>query len=271
MPHQYSTQVKLSFLILSVGLLAIESAKATGLFQYPEHPIPLKCIATLVEAKEDNNCIEIGKCLAEESHLKPNIDGWYELENSAHDITEEGYFNYKFLVQQENTFFISFRQNSGGSGIFTGILPLQLDKDKLCVVNPAIVTFGDRCNGGVNSSYEKDGMIYYSINMTPPDILAQAKAVKVNIKPYADLEASARSCFADANYVYKPGEAYPQLVSINFLEKISDQSDWTENYKYQSCFNKVYNQFIDQGISKLDAQGIEAFAQAFKQQCIDKT
>ena len=148
-----------------------------------------------------------------------------------------------------------------------------MNADKLAKVRT--IAGGDRCNGGLAwVEVGRDG-IAYSVNATPPDVIAASKeGAALKLKPYSDLEASAASCVALLEYA--DTMSGPELKAAELGQAVAlgpaldDRRGWTEKYRYQACFNALVRSYLQSGKPRLDAAALEQFAKDFKQRCVAK-
>lgn len=111
---------------------------------------------------------------------------------------------------------------------------------------------------------------HYSRNLTPIDIIRLATAVKIDITAYEDLEASATSCFGLAHYKYNLADDKIEFMSVSLAEEKEDEKEWTDRYRAQSCFNKIYNSYVKAKKTELSLTDLNEFAKKFKDECLKK-
>lgn len=197
--------------------------------------------------------VNLSKC--QTSEVKMSSDGWISL-----DYKEGGYTSYKVSGELGNKQLVETLVNGGGSGRFSNVLLVSVDNDSLTIDKR--YGGGDRCNGGVESSYVENGKVIINYHVTPYDMLSFAKGDYKPLAPYKDLENSAGSCFAIARY-----QDDKILQSVILSAKPQLDSSWTARYRYQACFNDVYVK-QQQMSSTLSPKELEDFAGVFYRTCV---
>lgn len=128
---------------------------------------------------------------------------------------------------------------------------------------------GSACNGGIINQRLEENKFFYTRELTPIDLLNLALGVTFDLNPHVDLEATSESCFAMANYVYDLTLDREDLVSVRLYdEPVQDEKGKTERFRYQSCFNRFINDYIDRGQTTLTPKDVDEFAARFKAACI---
>jgi len=128
---------------------------------------------------------------------------------------------------------------------------------------------GSACDGGViNPRMEGDSFLY-SRELTPSRLLDLAVGVGLQIDPHVDLEGTGESCFAAANYVYNLTQDREDLVSVRLYdEPVQDEKGRTERFRYQSCFNRLFNEYLAKGKTALLPKEVDEFAARFRDECV---
>ncbi len=127
---------------------------------------------------------------------------------------------------------------------------------------------GSACNGGIINERMEEDNFFYTRELTPVDLLGLSLEVKLDLVPNQDLEATSQSCFAAANYVYDVTQDREDLTSVRLYdEPVQDEKGHTERFRFQSCFNRLFNEYLAQGKTALLAKDIEEFAAEFKAAC----
>lgn len=164
---------------------------------------------------------------------------------------------------------LSITFNEGEPADVDNLVLLQKSGDWLGVVH--VWDEGSACNGGILNERMEEGKFFYSRDLTPVDLLGLALETKLDLTANQDLEATSQSCFATANYVYDVSEDREDLISVRLYdEPVQDEKGHTEKFRYQSCFNRVFNDYLTQGKTTLLAKDIEEFAARFKTECLSK-
>jgi hypothetical protein len=128
---------------------------------------------------------------------------------------------------------------------------------------------GSACNGGISNQRMDNDNFLYSRELTPPDLLGLSAGAALTLAPNEDLEATNESCFASANYVYNLTQDSEDLVSVRLYdEPVQDEKGRTERYRYQSCFNRVFNDYVARGKTALTPKEVDELALRFKNECV---
>ncbi len=111
---------------------------------------------------------------------------------------------------------------------------------------------------------------FYSRELTPIDLLGLALLDKpLDLNPHEDLEATTESCFAAANYVYSLTQDREDLVSVRLYDEPAvDEKGQTDRFRYQSCFNRIYNAYLAEGKTALSPKDVDEFAARFRDECL---
>jgi hypothetical protein len=128
---------------------------------------------------------------------------------------------------------------------------------------------GSACNGGINNPRMENDNFLYSRELTPTDLLGLSVGVGLDLKANEDLEATSESCFASANYVYSLTQDREDLVSVRLYdEPVQDEKGRTEKYRYQSCFNRIFNDYVARGKTALTPKEVDELAVRFRDECV---
>lgn len=156
-------------------------------------------------------------------------------------MMRDAFFEYSVLAQEGETFIVETYECGGGTGIFSNIRVLTVKGKTIELMDS--FGGGDRCNGGLNlTSYDR-GVVSYSSNITPDDLLQIG--VGENAADYdISLDWCAMCCIGTANYEYDLSAQSLELVSISleteFYGYFEDDSDGTE------CFLGSLNDRFDE-------------------------
>lgn len=202
-----------------------------------------------------------------QASLQPDAQGWigYHYGYSSDDVADAepsmaAFSKYRYIGAYNGQQIILSAQGGGGSGVFTALSAFERVGNALIRVQD--YALGDRCNNGVADARIENGALVYEVNLTPPDILGLAGLEKKMI-PYQDLENSAASCFATAQY--KDGQFH--AVRLN-PDAFQDRLGWTGNYKYQACFNSLGRSMIESRMVFLTQRYLQRLSQAFIDACL---
>src|SRR5512138_645867 len=164
---------------------------------------------------------------------------------------------------------LSITFNEGEPADVDNIVLLQKSGNWLGLVH--VWDEGSACNGGILNERMEDDKFFYSRDLTPVDLLGLALETRLDLTANQDLEATSQSCFATANYVYSVTEDREDLASVRLYdEPVQDEKGHTEKFRYQSCFNRVFNDYLAKGKTTLLAKDIEEFAALFKAECLSE-
>lgn len=165
------------------------------------------------------------------------------------------------------TYILSITFNEGEPADIDNLILIQKNGSWLGLLGTW--TEGSACNGGIESERMDGDNFMYSRELTPPDLLALSIDPRLEISPNEDLEAMSDSCYAAANYVYNLTQNREDLVSVRLYdEPVKDEKGRTERYRYQSCFNKVFNEYLAQGKTALTPKEVDEFAGRFRDACL---
>ena len=240
--------MKYFLLILFILFTPSAFAQTTSPLIYKGHFIDPICIDRLAGAgigRDYEKQVPLKACISGKS--KKDKDGSVMQEN-LNKSDDHSYAAYNYLgARQNKNILIEFFQNTGGLGIFSSILELQIDKSYLKLVT--VHAAGDRCNGGIDSASFKNDKLSYSQNVTPYDIINLF--YPKNLSAYKDIDGCAICCVATENHIED------KLETITFpKETLSSTNDYLSNdlefkkargenpRSAQSCFNKVLRENI---------------------------
>ncbi|WP_218018074.1 hypothetical protein [Sphingomonas azotifigens] len=221
--------------------------------------MPVSCLEILsgMDGDSRKTPIDLRTCGDPKRKPKAQADG-----SIGYEIPEGGYFYYAYVGKVGGTDILSLRSSGGGSGHFTALVGVRQDGRLLRWVRD--YAGGDRCNGGISNESVSNGKLTFDQAITPYDLVDLAQ-LKTKLAAYKDLEASAASCIG---VVHLNGDT-AHWTGVTLTEKDwSDQKGWTDNYRYQACFNQLYRQTVATGHAELDRRGVAAFGAAFARRCL---
>lgn len=244
----------------------ITGEEAAKLFTYQGKLVHPSCLDFQRNGAEGENIINFDSCMNEQI-VSSQDNGFLEAEylpDQEFPSQSTGYAEYKVLAKKGDTFLIFLQTSGGGTGIFSSIFWVKMEKDKIYMVSN-VIGEGDRCNGGLYAELSGKTLKIYE-NVTPIDIVDLVASS--TLKAYKDLESSASSCFGTAYYNYDiaQNQLILSLVSLN-NETIEDQMGWTGQYTYQTCFNKVYNEYVQKKKIDFTLEELKAFVNIFFTKC----
>jgi len=157
--------------------------------------------------------------------------------------------------------------NQGETADVDNIVLLQKNGSWLSLIR--VWNEGSACNGGISNQRMQDDDFLYSRELTPPDLIGLSTVSGPAINANEDLEATSESCFASANYVYNLTQDREDLVSVRLYdEPVQDEKGRTERYRYQSCFNRIFNDYVARGKTALTPKEVDEFALRFRDECV---
>jgi hypothetical protein len=254
--------IPLAFLIACSG----DASATRSAFSFEGKPIHPRCVRELWHS--DSGRLDLGNCRPpsgfEEWKVRP---GYWIAEFPEEEFGgRRPYFAYAPAGRSKAVFVLSVEEWGGGSGRFTDILIVARSGDELRLVKT--LGEGDRCNGGLVSLSVKGSDVYYSRNTTPMGIIDLAPEERLGLFAYKDLDNSASSCAAQIHYKYSLTDGRGEWLSVTFGERLSAEEGWTSRFTCQSCFNKVFNGYVDRGKTELNRAELDEFVREFKKECL---
>lgn len=248
-----------------VILMLIASALAAGaatqkippsLYRIDGKPVPSSCLSGLasLEGARAVNLAHCGDPSLKPKSLPTGVVGY--------DDPQGGYFYYRYLGKADGFDVLYMEYSGGGSGQFTSLVGIVRNGQ---ILEPKRnYAGGDRCNGGLSDASIANGRLSFDQAITPFDLIALASP-DTKLEAYKDLEASANSCIGFSHMTNGEGH----WTGVTLAEKIlNDDPSWTNQYRYQSCFNALYRDTVAQGHTELDRNAVVAFASNFTKRCV---
>ena len=128
---------------------------------------------------------------------------------------------------------------------------------------------GSACDGGILTPRMDGDNFLYSRELTPGGLLELAAGPPLELNAHEDLEATSESCFAAANFVYNLTQDREDLVSVRLYDEPAvDEKGRTDRFRYQSCFNRIYNAYLAEGKTALTPKDVDEFAVRFRDECV---
>jgi len=128
---------------------------------------------------------------------------------------------------------------------------------------------GSACDGGILTPRMDGDNFLYSRELTPGGLLELAAGSPLELNPHEDLEATSESCFAAANFVYNLTQDREDLVSVRLYDEPAvDEKGRTEKLRFQSCFNRIFNEYLERGKTALTPAEVDEFAVRFRDECV---
>jgi hypothetical protein len=172
------------------------------------------------------------------------------------------------LTGGAETYILSITFNAGEPADVDNILLLQKSGSWLGLIRAW--EEGSACDGGIMAQRMEGDNFFYSRELTPAALLGLAVLdTPLALNPNEDLEATNESCYAAANYVYSLTQDRADLISVRLYDEPAvDEKGRTEGYRYQSCFNRIYNAYLAEGKTALSPKDVDEFAARFRDECL---
>jgi hypothetical protein len=162
---------------------------------------------------------------------------------------------------------LSIAFNAGEPADVNNILLIRKSGDWLGLVRSW--EEGSACDGGILTPRMDGDNFLYSRELTPGGLLELAAGPPLELNPHEDLEATSESCFAAANFVYNLTQDREDLVSIRLYDEPAvDEKGRTERFRFQSCFNRIFNEYLERGKTALTPAEVDEFAARFRDECM---
>ena len=255
--EKFGPAIVVSILITSTLAAGAGSQKiAPSLYRIDGKPVPSSCLVDLAGLGEPRavNLAHCGDSSVKPKSLPTGVVGYED--------PQGGYFYYRYLGKVDGLDILYGESSGGGSGQFTSLVGIARDGQTL--TQKRVYGGGDRCNGGVSDASIANGRLSFDQAITPYDLIALADP-GTKLEAYKDLQASASSCIGDSHMIHDN----QHWTGVTLTEKsLTDQKGWTEQYRYQACFNVLYRETVAQGHTKLDRNGVKIFAANFTKRCV---
>jgi len=165
------------------------------------------------------------------------------------------------------SYVLSVTFNSGEPADVDNIVLLQKNGNWLSLIR--VWNEGSACNGGIIAERMEGDNFLYARDLTPIGLLELAAGVPLDLAANEDLEVTSESCSAAANYVYNLTQDREDLVSVRLYdEPVKDEKGRTERFRYQSCFNRIFNDYLTRGKTALTPKEVDEFAARFRDECV---
>lgn len=265
----------------------------SNIFTYNGQPINPLCVSDLVQV---NQTVSLSTCSANYSKYSFASDPTTGVVKSGShgDLTETRVFNeadYRVLSSNDNHFVLAELTYGGGAHSYLVLPQIRRDGD--------ILTLEKNVSSQANTNFECRGLIR-SDDPSGSGFKSDAKNVYfserlgsaglLNLVPGNAYDGSDNSkdfvpdsygiCPGTANYDYTVLDSKKYLISVKLGDRISaaDEQSGAGNYgkaysgyKYQLCFDKVYNEAIDAGITLLTGPAqLQRFSALFENACVGK-
>ena len=207
-----------------------------------------------------------------EFHQWEDQPGWWIAEYDE-DLTtgRSPFFAYAAFAGPDTgdveTYVVSVTFDDGRAGEVDNILLVQKSGSALYLVGSW--EEGSACRGGIFAQRIDGDDFLYSRDLTPLGMLELARDVSFDLTAHEDLEAMDDSCYASASFVFRISQVREELVSVRLYDEPKpDERGRTDRFRYQSCFNKLYNNYLSEGRLVLTPAELEDFARRFRDECL---
>jgi hypothetical protein len=250
--------------VMAISLL-IASASAAGaatqnippsLYRVDGRPVPSSCLSDLAGMGDSQtvNLTHCGDPSVKPKSLPTGVIGYED--------PQGGYFYYRYLGKADGLDILYTESSGGGSGQFTSLVGILRNGQTL--VPKRDYAAGDRCNGGLSGAALANGRVTFDQAITPHALIALGDP-GTKLQAYKDLEDAATSCIGES-HMAGDDKHWTGVTLTN--DSLTDQKGWTEQYRYQACFNALYRETVAQHHAELDRNGVKAFAASFTKRCL---
>ena len=269
-----ATILVLAALVLAGAATACKAkppADVRGDFTFRGRPIHPAAVATLYRSA--NGLIDLASFSTRlETREWEDQPGWWVTDYEADpESGRSPFFAYAAFAGPRNDgpelYVLVITFNKDETSDVSNIVLLQKSGSQLGLVRSW--EEGSACDGGIINPRMEEASFMYSRELTPALLLGLAVGVPLQIDAHVDLEATGESCFAAANYVYNLTEDREDLVSVRLYdEPVQDEKGKTERFRYQSCFNRLFNDYLSRGKTALLPKEVDEFAARFRDECV---
>jgi hypothetical protein len=165
------------------------------------------------------------------------------------------------------TYILSITFDDGRAGDADNLLIVQKSGSALYLLGTW--EEGSGCSGGIFAQRIEGDNFFYSRDLTPLDMLELATDVRFDLTAHEDLEATADSCYASANFIFRILEGIEELVSIRLYDEPKPEDKGrTDLYRFQACFDRLFNAALAEGRIVLSPADLNDFAARFRDECL---
>lgn len=249
--------------VLALSACLSEGVAASD-FTYKGKPIDPMCLSQDLE--EEGEAISLAECTGSvgacdatmaENGLETFPDGSIGYTFKCTDgCMRPPFVSYKYLGMTDGLFAVQTHESGGGTGYFSGVHLYAIDGDKL--IRRKTLGAGDRCNGGISDVAVKDGVLRYSVNVTPFDLVELAGGNDAGFVAYEDIQACAACCVGTAEYT---GDT---LTGVTLSDDAAVEPGDAQGA--DTCFSKVYDAAFRQSPA-LDTARLQKFGRDFDAAC----
>jgi hypothetical protein len=204
-------------------------------------------------------------------HAWEDQPGWWIVEYDE-DLTtgKIPFFAYAAFTGPDTggveTYILSVTFDDGRTGDVDNLILLQKSANSLYLIGSW--EEGSACRGGIFAQRLEGENFLYSRDLTPIDMLELASGIDLELEAHTDLEAMADSCYASANFIFRIAQGHEELVSVRLYDEPKpDEKGRTEGFRYQTCFNRLFNSYLTEGRTVLTPADLDEFARRFRDEC----
>lgn len=181
-----------------------------------------------------------------------------------------GLIGYRYLGEVEAHKAVWLVENSGGSGIFTTLVLLDLveSEDGKFLKPFKGIAFGDRCSGGISDAQIVNGQLVYDRDMTPYDLMSLTGDPDREILQSAEigqLPACSVCCYGKAHY---EGEDFAGVLFDQRLPEGIAAKTYQEGSSVEKCFDDQLVAALKDGKFYLNADDFAAFVGTVEKSCL---
>lgn len=230
-------------------------------------PVDPLCFIQTWEQPADGAVIDLTQCrtgaynpVADKSY-KPGVGVYGTAYRPAGTGPESGataYIEYRYLGDTGGRSAILLSESGDGSGMFSSLMLLRRDGDRLLVDETAAA--GDRCNGGIPAATVTDGVLRYDVNLTPAALYALTRSGEAADAP-APLKDCAVCCYATATY--KGGQLQNVTLVPNLAAALAPGEEGA-----MGCFDAQIDGQIKAGRTILSPAHMKTLGDAVYNSCL---
>lgn len=253
--------MKSGFFIALCALAALSACKQEPTYRGKSiDPMCFMAMEPDVDLQECTGSAETSEFGKTRAGLEVQPDGTmgYYFKDEAGDVTG-AYVMYRYLGKLKNGRDI-FRvdMGGGGTGHFNDVREVEIKDNRLISSN---LHGGDRCNGALEDASVQNGVLHYSQNITPFDMVELSGGNQAGFEAYKDIEACAVCCVGTANF------EDDQLVSVTMGPAFEKGDIGNGAGPKDMCFYETYNEAAVNGKTTLSPDALKAFGVKFNERC----
>lgn len=247
------------------------------------HPV---CIDSLLPSMENpdsgkGQSIDLAACQIGSRHLpfdQPDVKNqvFYHHDRWGPEM-HSGWIGYSDIGRIGKDALLSIYDNGGGTGTFSMLALVRGMPDETGGIKPGdrleliyIWFFGDRCNGGLESSeITKTGDILVQAHVTTADLLWNApQSLDGKWQPPEGIAYSAANCIGTVKYKIDPKnpDTHYQFLQAR-IDRIDDDKWTLDTFPQQECVNALLNRALDKIPGSLSLQQLSDLADQVTEEC----